>query len=157
MPSKCSMQLWPAKWVFLWLREALLPLIPYKITLFFCWICLNGKHRGNTNLCSLFLYCREWMSKEAGGDTSMRDRWQSSSHSSWSGQRLPRLVPQQWIPLSGICSLCIMQDEWSKPDNLALRCCNSEWIVQNKSIQKMQTSQSSLTLDFPFPMLNPLI
>lgn len=104
---------------FFWLQEALLLLTPYKITFFFCRICLNGKHRGNTNLCSVFLFCRELMSRKAGGDTGVRDRCQSSSHSSWSGQRLPRLVPQQWISLPGVCSLCIMQDEQRKPDNLA--------------------------------------
>lgn len=27
-----------------------------------------------------------------------------------------------------------MQDEWSKPDNLVLRYCNCEKIVQNKNI-----------------------
>lgn len=57
---------------FFWLQEALLLLTPYKITFFFCRICLNGKHRGNTNLCSVFLFCRELMSRKAGGDTDAR-------------------------------------------------------------------------------------
>lgn len=108
-------------------------------------------------ICALFSFSA---GKQCPGKQGVTQVWGTDGRSLPTAPevaRLPRLVPQQWIPLPGIPSLSITQDEWNKADNLAWRCCSCEQIVQNKNIQKTQTSQSSLTLDFPFPMLNPLI